>query len=356
MNSSLVQRRFGMDLATSWIGAVLLPWTLSRGLLYVLAQGTAALRGRSGFAAWSVWDSAWYVRIAQDGYGFVSSRGETPYPFFPLLPALLRGGEGLGLSPLATGVLLSHVAFLIALWGVYDITRAHGSAREAALASWCLAFYPGSAALTLVYPCAIFLACAVWGFRAVERGRDGSAALLAAAAAMVRPNGAVLAMSLAVAAWCADGSWRRALRVVLPAAAAVAAWLAWLYAETGDALVFLHAKDAWHEVTLASLLAGTDRVPKLDVAPVAFAVVVLALSWRRLPAAWLLFVALALLPSLALGMLGMPRYTAACFPLFVAAGIVLARLPGAVCVAALTGSAGALLFLAQRIFLSEHMP
>jgi hypothetical protein len=99
-----------------------------------------------------------------------------------------------------------------------------------------------------------------------------------------------------------------------------------------------------------------DPLPKIDLAPIAFAAVVLALSWRRLPGAWLLLAALMLLPSFGLGVLGMPRYTAACFPLFVAAGIVLARLPRAARVALLGCAALALLYVARRIVSAEQMP
>lgn len=342
-------------LATTWAAAVLLPWMLSRGALDLIVARAGALRGRPGFAAFALWDGVWYLRIAHDGYGFTSPRGETPYPFFPLLPGLLRGADALGLAPVAAGVVLNHLLFLAALSGVYAITRAHGTAREAALASWALALFPGSAPLTLLYPGAIFLACSVWAFRAVELGRDGAAAALLAAAALARPNGLVAALACGFAA-LRQGGWRRFLHVVVPAGLAVALWVAWLRWSTGDALVFVHAKAAWHEVTLASLLSGADSVPKLDLAPLALAVVLLALAWRRLPGAWLLLAALTLLPSLGLGILGMPRYTSACFPVLVAAGIVLARLPRGARVAALACSAAGLLYVAQRIVAMGQMP
>jgi hypothetical protein len=342
-------------LATTWAGAVLLPWVLSRGALYVLVTRAGALRGRVGAAAFPLWDGVWYLRIARDGYGFTSPRGETPYPFFPLLPALLRGADALGIPPIVAGVVLTHLLFLAALAGVYAITRAHGTTREAALASWSLALFPGSAPLTLLYPGAIFLACSVWAFRAVELRRDDAAAALLAAAALARPNGLVATIACGFAALRSGGS-RRALRVIVPPGVAVLLWIGWLRWSTGDALVFVHAKAAWHEVTLASLVAGTDPIPKLDLAPLALAVVLLALAWRRLPGAWLLLAALALLPSLGLGMLGMPRYASSCFPVLVAAGIVLARLPRGARVAVLAGSAVALLYVAQRILVMGQMP
>ena len=151
--------------------------------------------------------------------------------------------------------------------------------------------------------------------------------------------------------------WTERLCELTPAAPpAVAAWLAFLRLRAGDPLAFVHAKAAWHEVTLASLLAGTDRLPKLDLAPFALAVVVLALAWRRLPAGWLVLAALSLLPSLGLGILGMPRYASSCFPVFVAGGMALARLPRAAVAALLAAFAFALVSFGMRVLLAEHMP
>ena len=65
-------------------------------------------------------------------------------------------------------------------------------------------------------------------------------------------------------------------------------------------------------------------VPHLLLAGAAIAVVVV--RWRKLPASWLVFVGLYLVPSLQLGMVGVGRYANECFPPFVAAGQVLERI------------------------------
>ena len=340
----------------AWSVAVLVPWLLGRGLLLLAALLAARHRGRTLLHTYTVWDGAWYVQIARDGYGFTSARGETPWPFFPLFPTVLGAGERLGIPAAATGFAVNHVLLLLALTGVWAIASAHGTRREATLASWSLALFPGGAALTLLYPDVTFLACGVWAFVALQRGRDGAAAGLAALAALVRPNGAVLATSLGATVLLAGGSWRRAAGVVLPAAVCVAAWLGFQWVRAGDPLAFVHAKAAWHEVTLGALLAGAERLPKLDLAPLVVAVAVLALAWRRLPAGWLVLAALTLLPSLGLGILGMPRYVSACFPVFVACGIVLARLPRAVAATVLAASGLALALFGLRTLLAEHMP
>jgi len=339
--------------------ALVVPWLVSRGALFAVAQRAADLRSKpGGLAAFRVWDGPWYADIARYGYDWAHPNGETPYPFFPLLPAVLRFGTALGFDPIAFGVIVNHLVFLIALAGVYEIARVHFGPLAAGLAVWSLALFPGSAPLTMVYPDVIFLACAVWAFRAIEEGRDARAGLLAAIAALARPNGLVvaLALALALATALASRSWRRILAVAAPAVAAVAAWMAWLWTQTGDPLIFIHAKAAWHEITVASLLAGADPFPRRDLAPFAFAALVLALTWRRLPVAWLALAGLTLLPSLAFGILGMPRYTSACFPVFVAAGILLARLPVTLRVATLVCFAAALLALADNVFLLRFVP
>jgi hypothetical protein len=83
---------------------------------------------------------------------------------------------------------------------------------------------------------------------------------------------------------------------------------------------------------------------------------VLVLAGWRLPLAWLFFTALCLLPSLGLGILGMPRYTSVCFPLFAATGAFLARRGPLFRCAVLASFALVLLVFANRIFILRNMP
>jgi len=103
---------------------------------------------------------------------------------------------------------------------------------------------------------------------------------------------------------------------------------------------------------MASMLIAAICVPEAfgDLA------LVFALTWRRLPVAWLALAGLMLLPSLALGILGMPRYTSVCFPVFVATGILLARAPAPLRVATLVCFAAALVVFAENVFLLRFMP
>src|SRR6185437_7712739 len=102
--------------------------------------------------------------------------------------------------------------FLVALAGVYRLASRRGGSRVAALAVWALALFPASFVFSMTYPSAIFLAASVWAFVLVEERHDLAAGLVVVAAALVRPNGLVVALALIVAV----RTWRRAVIVAAP--------------------------------------------------------------------------------------------------------------------------------------------
>ncbi len=163
----------------------------------------------------------------------------------------------------------------------------------------------------------------MWAFVLVDDRHDVAAGLVAVAAALVRPNGAVLAIALIVAVWPA---WRRALLVAGPSVVAVAAWCIYCWDRTGDPLVFLTTKSRWQEITFVGLFEGNVKWSVLPHVVLAIgALGVLVVQRKRLPVSWLVFGALYLLPSLQLGMVGVGRYANECFPPFVGIGQLLER-------------------------------
>src|SRR5262249_38794170 len=82
----------------------------------------------------------------------------------------------------------------------------------------------------------------------------------------------------------------------------------------------------------------------------------IAVVWRQLPPAWLVFAGLYLVPSFAFGLVGLGRYTGECFPAVVAASIVLARAPRRLIPAVLTASAAAMAALAVVVTTEGIIP
>jgi Gpi18-like mannosyltransferase len=312
---------------------VLLPWFVSRVYAAVLITTFWSVRAGAGlrFAGFTSWDGFWYLYIARHGYGGPPSDGLlTPWPFFPLLPGVIRGLTQIGASASAGPVVLNHLVFLLALAGVWRIALRHVTPAAARLAVWSLALFPGAFIFSMVYPSAIFLAASVWAFVFVEERHDVMAGVMVVAVTLVRPNGLVLAIALLLAL----RSIRRVLIVCAPAFAAFGIWCTLCWYWTRDPFVFLSSKDAWHEITILEV----TRHVKASVYPhlllAIAAMVAVLICRRRLPASWTAFTALYLLPSLGLGMAGLGRYANETFPPFVAAGDLLHRASSWVRVAA----------------------
>ena len=323
--------------------AVVAPWLVSRviSVTVLLAAVNDPFRG-SRFTQFALkWDGAYYVGIARTGYGPVDV--EFPrWAFFPGLPGVIRALREVGNDEVLI-FSLNQLALLVALAGVHRIARRHGSPRASTLAVWSLALFPASFVFSMTYPSAMFLAASVWAFVLVEDEHDVAAGLLVAAAAILRPNGLVVAVALAVAVRSA----RRVIVVAAPAVLAVAAWCWYCYDQTGDALVFLTTKERWQEISAVDLVTGDAKWSVLPHAALAFgALVVVWWQRRRLPLSWIVLTVLLLLPSLLTGMVGLARYTNECFPPFVAAGQVLERWSRAAQVAALGASTVGLVMFA----------
>lgn len=330
------------------------------------------------------WDGGWYGHIADHGYSYTERVDEpsvdsdvvkTAYPYFPGLPALLRAGEAVGVPKGVTGVVASNVALVLSLWGVHVLARRRYPPRAAALSVWALALFPGSVALSMMYPESILVAASVWAFVAVDsapttRGRDLWAALAAVVAALMRPNGIVVAVALAVwtlgwgrghgAMGRTDRGLRRTLVVAGPAFAVFAAWLAYLWVLSGDPLAFVTAKSQWHEVTIVETAVGFFTGARagqwMDLVLAAAGAAFVLGRIRDLPGAWTLSWALFVLPSMVLGTVGLGRYTATSFVVAIAVGVTLTRWPKPAAAAVLALSTCGLGLTAVEIFASRWVP
>lgn len=370
----------------AWSGRrhVLCAFVVSRLVVVVaLVFVSAGLNHDLGAGQLQGWDGGWYAHIADSGYRYtevVDEHGEAPdvvktaYPYFPGLPALLRAGEAVGLPKGLTAVAAANACLLLALLGVHVLARRRYSERVAVLAVWALALFPGSVAMSMMYPESILLAASVGAFVAVERRSDLWASLAAAAAALMRPNGIVVAVALAVwtLGWGRGGSdaegptetpgrrLRRTLVVAGPACVALAAWLAFLWAKSGDPLVFVTAKSQWHEVTIvetvAGLFSGARAGQWMDLVLVLAGTGFVIARIRDLPGAWTLSWALLVLPSLVLGTVGLGRYTATSFVVATAIGITLARWRPWIGTGLLALTAGGLGLTAVQVFASHWVP
>ena len=312
---------------------------------------------------WARWDSVWFLRIAENGYGAVEGAAAA---FFPLYPALvgLVGRLFLGHYVLA-GIAVSLAASLAAFVLFYDLAEGKLGAEGARRALIYLALFPMTLFLQAVYSEAVFLLLTVAAFLLAERSRFLGAGVVAGLAVLTRPVGFALLPALAVIAWRAPDR-RDALLRLAAALLLFCAYPAYLWAERGDPFAFAKAQGIWsrdvsplgplggvwhglragwagvrqlvsgsHTTTYWPAVENTDpmRVAAVNLEGLAFLILFAALTvvaWRRFGTPYGLFAALSLaiplsVPSERWPLLSVPRFGLAIFPLFLALAVIGAR-------------------------------
>jgi hypothetical protein len=215
------------------------------------------------------WDAAWYLVIAHYGYSpelgvETSSRAA----FFPLYPLGVRGLSDIGLQPVLAGVLLSLVAFALALYGIHRLTalelgRLAGEAPRLAVLAMALA--PMAFYFSAVYSESLYLALSVGVFWCARQGRWAWVGVLGALAGATRSAGLMLALPIAILylygpredrlpdfphgrprlRWVRyrlrrDALWLLALPL------GVGSYMAYLALDGGTALMPFHAQEVWN--------------------------------------------------------------------------------------------------------------
>jgi hypothetical protein len=305
---------------------------------------------------WARWDSVWFLRIAEDGYGAAERAAAAFYPGYPAAIAVL--GRLLGGHYVTAGVLVSLAAALWAVVLLYRLAEARLGVDGARRAVLYLGLFPMSFFLQAVYGEALFLLLTVAAFFAAERGRFLGAGLLTGLAVLTRPAGFALLPALALLAWRAPQRGR-ALGSLAVAPALFALYPLYLWREVGDPWAFMRAQDVWTRhlspvgplggiwdglragwAGVRQLLSGSDahiywsavqdsdpdRVAALNLQALAYLVlfaVLTVVAWRRFGAPYGIFCAASLaiplsVPSERWPLLSLPRFGLVVFPFFLA--------------------------------------
>ncbi|MFG2920537.1 hypothetical protein ACGFYA_03365 [Streptomyces sp. NPDC048305] len=189
------------------------------------------------------WDSVWYQRIAEHGYGYTATLpdgGVHPdLAFFPLLPALERGLAAV--TPFTVegaGIAVAWSAGLLAAWGVFAVGARLRGRRTGVVLAALWGAYPTGFVQSMAYTETLFTACAAWSLYAVLKGRWITAGALCVLAGLTRPTAAALIAALAVTAVAVllrerrtgdrRGLLRRNARMLLGVCIAPLGWLGYV--------------------------------------------------------------------------------------------------------------------------------
>ena len=173
--------------------------------LVALALWSAA-RGTSPHTLLTArWDSLWYTRVAELGYGYEvrlpNGDVHSNLAFFPLLPWMERAGAALTpLSYADAGLLVAALASLAAAWGIFAVAERVYDRRVGVCAVLLWAALPVGIVQSMAYSESLFTALAAWSLYAVLTGRWVTAGVLASLAGLTRPVGAAVVAAVWAAA------------------------------------------------------------------------------------------------------------------------------------------------------------
>jgi Mannosyltransferase (PIG-V) len=305
---------------------------------------------------WARWDSVWFLRIAEHGYGAATGAASAFYPLYPGAVAVL--GRVLFGHYVLAGILISLAAALGSFLLLYRLAEERLGADGGRRAVLYMALFPFALFLQAVYSESLYLLLTLAAFALAERRRYLEAGVAAGLALLTRPTGAALLPALALLAW-RERDRVRALASLAVAPVLFAAYPLYLWQAEGDPWAFLHAQRIWsrhlspagplggiwdglragwagveqlasgsHTHVYWTAVQNTDpiRAATINLENLAFLVlfvVLTVIAWRRFGAPYGLFAALSLaiplsVPSERWPLLSIPRFGLTIFPLFLA--------------------------------------
>jgi hypothetical protein len=306
-------------------------------------QFTVTGRTHMFWDALARFDSGWYFGIARNGYAFVEG-GRSNLAFFPTYPMSMGYlGHWMGggtANYYYAGIIISWTAFAIAMVVLYRLARLDMGRDDATRACVYASVFPFAFFYGMVYPSALFLLLCVVSFYAFRKGHWVTGALAGALVTCTRVNGILILPALAVLlyqVWRHDPrQFRRGLAALAFVPAGLVAYAVFNYTQSGSFFEFAGSISRWDYTpggapwtaftglianipNLYTYLTGDGDGPYdlLNGLAALGALVAVPFVWRRFGAPYALFMLINLMLPLSTGhLVGLGRYTAVLFPMF----------------------------------------
>ena len=289
---------------------------------------------------WDRWDTPHYLEIAKNGY-LPDGEGALFIVFLPAYPLLVRAVFELVREYLASALLVSNIAFVIAVVFFYKLVRLDYGRQDAYRAVKYLSIFPTAYFLHAGYTESVYLATAIASFYYARKSNWKFAGASGMLAALTRMTGVVLLFALPleyVRRKAGKGGADNKVGWLFLVALGLGAYLAINYAVFQDPLKFMQVQqEHWSKKlalptdgALGALNSLSWRSPNeklmVGVSELFFAAIGLvlgihALLWVRKSygiyclATWLAVTSTSYWMSI-------PRYTISMFPIFVSLSLL----------------------------------
>ncbi len=202
---------------------------------------------------WAVWDTKWYISIADDGYS------KQPYPFkttdnkgfLPLYPILLYifGNLFFFGNFFLAGIVISNIFLLLGLMLLFKLIKEHPTLSKHIETRRDTLFYiltfPTAYILSAIYPESLFLFLSIAVFYAVEKNKIYTALILFGLACMTKTFGIFLIIPIA---WHILHKKKhihveKLLKYILVGLIIPISYCAYMFYISGDAFAYIHIQE-----------------------------------------------------------------------------------------------------------------
>jgi Mannosyltransferase (PIG-V) len=285
-------------------------------------------------SSWQRWDALWYQQIAQNGY----HAGNGTYHFGPLYPLLVHIlALVLGGAPVVAELIITSLAFVVAMFLLYSMARLAVGPVTAALTVLLLALFPTGFLLLAPYSEGLLLALTLLAFRLAHDERPWAAGAAGLGAALVQPIGVLVMLPLVVEYAQSRRARGRRLGLGLLSAALPILGLLIVNAYLRISIGETHSYLPWDVVSRIPgnpVIQRGDPIEILNVICLAGFVILAIAAIKRLPVAYAVYIwpVLGLLigSELRAPLTNMAHFALLLFPCFMILAIYLFRRPALV--------------------------
>lgn len=285
---------------------------------------------------WGVWDSYWYMDIAQNGYSTTGSiegsLDQTNFPFFPLYPMLMRLlGKLTGGEYFLAGLFISNVCLILACCLFYRLIELEKGRSMARRCVKYLFLYPVSFVFSGVFTESLYLFLTLLCFYCARRQKWWLAGVSGALLSATRTLGVLIVLPLCFEYLRSLNFKLKKIRIdalfLLLVPLGLLAFSIYSYRATGDFFYFKTNQAAWDREILNPLVSlwrglwqGITQYSAKSLLEVTFGSATLLLliaGYRKIGFSYWLLGMYSILIPLAAGIASVPRYTLPIFPLFI---------------------------------------
>jgi hypothetical protein len=288
---------------------------------------------------WFHKDSPWYLTIINNGYDIGPDPNpphQANYAYFPLYPMLVKGVNYIIHDPLISGLLVSNLALILAMYLLYRFVQQEFNEETAFRTVLYILVYPASLFFSAMYTESLFFTFVIASFYLARKEKWFLVGVMGFLASLTRVNGVLLALPMGLMYLQSKNYSLRNIRpnilwlALIPSG--VVTFATYLYYHTGDFLAFQHIQATWgHKTSFAVWefikapylvgVWGNDFGPTSMGAVVFFAILIYLIFKRLGPIYGSYCLLGALLPLMAGTLLAAPRYMMMLFPAFIIIGI-----------------------------------